>query len=335
MSKNVYHIGSGALTFEIIERIINENLKLELAPEAKLRIQKCRDYLDHKIASSEEPLYGITTGFGSLCTKNISPDELGTLQENLIKSHACSVGEEIRPVIIKLMMLLKAHALSLGHSGVQVITVQRILDFFNNDVMPIVYDRGSLGASGDLAPLANLFLPLIGVGDVYYKGKKCEAISVLDEFGWEPVKLMSKEGLALLNGTQFMSANGVFAMLKAFRLSKKADLIAALSLEAFDGRIDPFMDCIQQIRPHQGQIETGEAFRTAAQAIGYKEFFPYFEQTAALDACTEKLKQASRNYAKRQLTWFRHMDGVTWLDAGAADVRQTALRLTQDFLLKG
>ena len=116
-----------------------------------------------------------TTGFGSLCSKNISAGRLGTLQENLIKSHACSVGEEIRPVIIKLMMLLKAHALSLGHSGVQVITVQRILDFFNNDVMPIVYDRGSLGASGDLAPLANLFLPLIGVGDVYYKGKKREA----------------------------------------------------------------------------------------------------------------------------------------------------------------
>ena len=246
---------------DLIERIINENLKLELAPEAKERIQKCRDYLDKKTAESAEPLYGITTGFGSLCSKSISPDELGTLQENLIKSHACSVGEEIRPVIIKLMMLLKAHALSLGHSGVQVITVQRILDFFNNDVMPIVYDRGSLGASGDLAPLANLFLPLIGVGDVYYKGRKREAISVLDEFGWEPVKLMSKEGLALLNGTQFMSANGVFAILKAFRLSKKADLIAALSLEAFDGRIDPFMDCIQQIRPHKGQIETGENFR--------------------------------------------------------------------------
>ena len=190
---NVYYVGSGELTFDLIERIINENLKLELAPEAKLRIQKCRDYLDKKIAESEEPLYGITTGFGSLCSKSISSDELGTLQENLIKSHACSVGEEIRPVIIKLMMLLKAHALSLGHSGVQVITVQRILDFFNNDVMPIVYDRGSLGASGDLAPLANLFLPLIGVGDVYYKGKKREAISVLDEFGWEPVKLMSKE----------------------------------------------------------------------------------------------------------------------------------------------
>ena len=259
--KNVYQIGSGELTFEILERIINENLKLELAPEARERIQKCRDYLDAKIASSPDPLYGITTGFGSLCNKNISLDELGALQENLIKSHACSVGEEIQPVVVKLMMLLKAHALSLGHSGVQVITVQRILDFFNNDVMPIVYDRGSLGASGDLAPLANLFLPLIGVGDVYYKGKKCEAISVLDEFGWSPVKLMSKEGLALLNGTQFMSANGVFALLRAFRLSKKADLIAALSLEAFDGRIEPFMDCLHRIRPHKGQIETGEAFR--------------------------------------------------------------------------
>ncbi|HIZ02587.1 MAG TPA: aromatic amino acid ammonia-lyase, partial [Candidatus Bacteroides merdipullorum] len=129
---NVYQIGSGDLSFELIERILNENLKLELAPEAKARIQRCRDYLDQKIAQSDEPLYGITTGFGSLCNKNISADELGTLQENLIKSHACSVGEEIRPVIVKLMMLLKAHALSLGHSGVQVITVQRILDFFNN-----------------------------------------------------------------------------------------------------------------------------------------------------------------------------------------------------------
>ena len=197
---NVYYVGSEPLSFEGIERILTQNMKLELSPEVKERIQRCRDYLDHKIEQQ-------------------------------------------------------------GHSGVQVITVQRILDFFNNDVLPIVYDRGSLGASGDLAPLANLFLPLIGVGDVYYKGRKREAISVLDEFAWKPVKLKSKEGLALLNGTQFMSANGVFALMRAFSLSKKADLIAALSLEAFDGRIDPFMDCIQQMRPHPGQIETGAAFR--------------------------------------------------------------------------
>ena len=254
-------MGAEPLTFERIEEILTGNMKLELTPEVKERIQRCRDYLDRKIETQSEPLYGITTGFGSLCNKNISPDELSTLQENLVKSHACSVGDEVSPVIVRLMMLLKAHALSLGHSGVQVITVQRILDFFNNDVLPIVYDRGSLGASGDLAPLANLFLPLIGVGDVYYKGKKREAISVLDEFAWKPVRLMSKEGLALLNGTQFMSANGVFALMRAFAVSKRADLIAALSLEAFDGRIDPFMDCIQQMRPHPGQIETGDAFR--------------------------------------------------------------------------
>ena len=258
---NVYHIGRENLTFEILEKIINKNLKLDLAPEAAERIQKCRDYLDRKIETSQTPLYGITTGFGSLCNKTVSSDELSRLQENLVKSHACSVGEEIPPVIIKLMMLLKAHALSLGNSGVQVITVQRILDLYNNDVMPIVYDRGSLGASGDLAPLANLFLPLIGAGDVYYQGKRREAMSVLQEFGWKPVKLMSKEGLALLNGTQFMSANGVYAIIKALEFTKKSDLIATVSLEAFDGLIDPFMDCIQQIRPHRGQIRTAERIR--------------------------------------------------------------------------
>ena len=145
---NVYYVGSEPLSFEGVERILTQNMKLELSLEVKERIQRCRDYLDHKIEQQEGPLYGITTGFGSLCNKNISPDELSTLQENLVKSHACSVGDEVSPVIVRLMMLLKAHALSLGHSGVQVITVQRILDFFNNDVLPIVYDRGSLGASG-------------------------------------------------------------------------------------------------------------------------------------------------------------------------------------------
>lgn len=261
MSQNVYQIGSGELTFEIIERILNENMKLELSDEGEKKIQKCRNYLDKKTETSEVPLYGVTTGFGSLCNRNISPAELSTLQENLVKSHACSVGQEISPVIVKLMLLLKAHALTLGHSGVQVVTVQRILDFFNNGVLPVVYDRGSLGASGDLAPLANLFLPLIGEGEVNYKGKRCQATEVLKEFGWEPIKLQSKEGLALLNGTQFMSSNGVYAMLRARHILKAADLIGAVSLEAFDGRIDPFMDCIHQMRPHKGQIETGEAFR--------------------------------------------------------------------------
>lgn len=261
MSTKTYQIGSSELTFDLIEQILNENIKLELSEEGRKRIQYCRDYLDKKAIESEVPLYGITTGFGSLCNRSISPEDLSTLQENLVKSHACSVGQEVPAVVVKLMLLLKAHALTLGHSGVQVVTVERIIDFFNNDVLPIVYDRGSLGASGDLAPLANLFLPLIGAGDVNYKGERRDAISVLKEFGWEPVKLQSKEGLALLNGTQFMSSNGVYAILRARRIMKEADMIGALSLEAWDGRIDPFMDCIQQMRPHKGQIETGEAFR--------------------------------------------------------------------------
>ncbi len=258
---HIYKVGSGSLTFELIEEILSEGQRLELSQEAIGRIKRCREYLDKKIESSDTPIYGITTGFGSLCNRSISPSELTTLQENLMRSHACSVGDEVPAEVVKLMLLLKAHALSLGHSGVQVVTVQRILDLYNNDILPIVYDRGSLGASGDLAPLANLFLPLIGEGEVRYKGEKRPSAEVLKEVGIEPVKLMSKEGLALLNGTQFMSSNGVYAILKAMRLSREADLIGALSLEAFDGRPEPFMECIQQIRPHEGQIETGRVFR--------------------------------------------------------------------------
>ena len=259
--KNIYLIGQSELVIEDLEWIVSNNIKVELAPEAKERIQKCRVYLDRKIETEQVPIYGITTGFGSLCEHTVSNDDLSTLQENLVKSHACSVGDEVAPLIVKLMFILKAHALSLGYSGVQVATVQRMLDLFNNDILPIVYDKGSLGASGDLAPLANLFLPLIGVGDVFYKGKKQDIGHVLDEFGWEPIKLQSKEGLALLNGTQFMSAHGVYAIMKAKRLSARADLIAAISLDAYDGHIEPFEEKLHLIRPHLGQLETSQNVR--------------------------------------------------------------------------
>lgn len=259
--KNIFLIGRGDLSIGDLERIITGNIKVELAPEAVERIQQCRDYLDRKMETQKEPIYGITTGFGSLCDRNISGEDLNTLQENLVKSHACSVGNEVAPLIVKLMFLLKAHALSLGYSGVQVATVQRMLDLFNNDILPVVYDKGSLGASGDLAPLANLFLPLIGVGDVFYKGQKRDIGAVLDEFGWSPIRLKCKEGLALLNGTQFMSAHGVYAIMKAKRLSKRADLIAALSLDAYDGHIEPFDERLHKLRPHRGQQETSRNFR--------------------------------------------------------------------------
>lgn len=257
----IYYIGSSELTYDLIERILNENVRLELSEEAIAKIQHCRDYLDRKTDEDSTPIYGVTTGFGSLCNKHISREELSTLQENLVKSHSCSVGTPIDGVIVRLMLLLKAHALSMGFSGVQVETVKRILDFYNNNVIPVVYDRGSLGASGDLAPLANLFLPLIGEGWVYYKGNKIKGSEVLNIFGWKPIKLKSKEGLALLNGTQFMSANGIKALIDGWHMVNCFDLFGAMSLEGFDGRIEPFMPQIQNVRPHRGQIETAKTFR--------------------------------------------------------------------------
>ena len=256
-----YAIGSSDLTYDIIEKILNDGAVLTLSPEARQRIEHCREYLDRKTDNDTEPIYGVTTGFGSLCNKHISPDQLSTLQENLVKSHSCSVGNPVDKVIVKLMLLLKAHALSKGFSGVQVQTVERILDFYNNDVIPVVNDRGSLGASGDLAPLANLFLPLIGEGEVFFHGRRTRSFEMLNEMGWQPIRLKSKEGLALLNGTQFMSANGIKALIDAWHLVNCFDLFGAMSLDAFDGRIEPFFDCIQQVRPHKGQIETARIFR--------------------------------------------------------------------------
>lgn len=256
-----YAIGSSPLTYDLIERILKDGTKLTLSEEAVNKINHCRDFLDVKTDNSSAPIYGVTTGFGSLCNKHISNDELSTLQENLVKSHSCSVGTPIDNTVVKLMLLLKAHALSMGFSGVQEKTVRRILDFYNNEIFPVVYDRGSLGASGDLAPLANLFLPLIGEGEVFFKGKRIAGKEVLNIFGWNPIKLQSKEGLALLNGTQFMSANGIKALIDGWHLVNCFDLFGAMSLEGFDGRIEPFFDNIQQVRPHPGQIETGRVFR--------------------------------------------------------------------------
>ncbi|MBD5274607.1 MAG: histidine ammonia-lyase [Bacteroides sp.] len=256
-----YAIGSSLLTYDLIERILKDGAKLTLSDEAIEKIQHCRDFLDTKTDENTVPIYGVTTGFGSLCNRHIAPEDLVTLQENLIKSHSCSVGTPVDGTVVKLMLLLKAHALSMGFSGVQVETVKRILDFYNNDVLPVVYDRGSLGASGDLAPLANLFLPLIGEGYVMVDGKKTKGRDALDRFGWRPIKLKSKEGLALLNGTQFMSANGIKALIDGWHLVNCFDLFGAMSLEAFDGRIEPFWECIQRVRPHKGQIETGAVFR--------------------------------------------------------------------------
>lgn len=258
-----FEITPATLTLEQLQALLDDHeIRVELSAESEARIAKCRAYLDRKVAEVDRPVYGVTTGFGSLCNRVISPAELATLQRNLVMSHACSTGAELAPELIRLMLLLKAHALSLGNSGVQVCTVKRILDFYNHGVLPVVFDRGSLGASGDLAPLANLFLPLLGLGEVRFGGERRPAEEVLAHFGWKPIELQSKEGLALLNGTQFMSAHGVYAMLQARRLANWADTIAALSLEGFDGRIDPFHPNIQAVRGHKGQQECAQNIRT-------------------------------------------------------------------------
>ncbi|MDR0983119.1 MAG: histidine ammonia-lyase [Culturomica sp.] len=252
----IHYISSHRLTFEIIEDILKNDYKLALSKESRQLIVDCKEYLDNKIKNTDHPIYGITTGFGSLCKISIPKEDLSRLQANLVMSHACSVGVPVAKDIVKLMLLLKAHALSLGKSGVQLATVERIIAMFNNDVLPVVREQGSLGASGDLAPLANLFLPLIGEGEVYYKGEICDAKEVNQLLGWQPITLGAKEGLALLNGTQFMSSHAVYALLHIFKLVKYADIIGALSLDAYDGRLDPFMPQVQAARPHPGQIET-------------------------------------------------------------------------------
>ena len=267
----IHYITPQRLTFEQIETILSKKAKLALSEESKKLINDCKAYLDNKIKRSEKPLYGITTGFGSLCKISISEADLSQLQANLVMSHACSVGNPINQDIIRLMLLLKAHALSLGKSGVQLITVERIIDMFNHDVLPVVRELGSLGASGDLAPLANLFLPLIGEGEVYYRNKIYPAKEINAKFGWEPIQLGAKEGLALLNGTQFMSSHAVYALLKAFKLVKYADIIGSLSLEAYDGRIDPFLPQIQEARPHPGQIETARNIRTLLEGSEFQK----------------------------------------------------------------
>ena len=255
-----HYISSTRLSLERLKEIIENREKIALSHGATDDIIKCRKFLDKKTEDVDRPLYGITTGFGSLYNVTIPQEGLSQLQHNLVMSHACGAGETVRPEIVKIMLFLKAQSLSYGHSGAQLITVQRLIDMFNNDILPVVYQQGSLGASGDLAPLAHLSLPLIGMGEVLYKGRVRLAADVWKELGWEPITLQSKEGLALLNGTQFMSAHAVWALLKSIRLSKWADRIGAMSLDAYDGRIEPFLPLTHMIRPHRGQITTGKRF---------------------------------------------------------------------------
>ena len=260
-----HHLSSERLTIAGLKEIIDSGKPVALSEELRHRIVRCREYLDRKIKDSDQPVYGITTGFGSLCDISVGGDELSQLQRNLVMSHSCGTGEQVPSEIVRLMLLLKIRSLSYGYSGVRMETVERLIDFYNNGILPVVYRQGSLGASGDLAPLAHLSLPLLGLGEVEHDGRRRPSAEVLEEFGWKPLELQSKEGLALLNGTQFMSAYGVQAVIDARRLSDWADRIGALSLDAFDGRIEPFYDEVHVIRAHPGQLATARAVRSVLE----------------------------------------------------------------------
>lgn len=265
---SIHYISPEPISIDQIEKLIRDKKQIALSERSVVLIEKCYNYLHKKLQSADAPIYGINTGFGSLCNTRINKDDLSQLQENLVKSHACGAGDEVDEEIVKIMMLLKIHALSLGHSGVTLATVHRLIELYNHNVIPVVYQLGSLGASGDLAPLAHLSLSLIGMGEVYYHGQRRYAADVLRELNLTPLRLHAKEGLALLNGTQFMSAHGVKALLRMKRLSALCDVAGAASLDAFMGLQDPFHSLIQIIRPHKGQMLTASNMRHLLSGSG-------------------------------------------------------------------
>lgn len=235
-------------------RLFESNSAVKLSQEAIQRVEASHQFLLAKIKGEQNAVYGVNTGFGALYQVRIPTEDLSALQQKLVMSHACGMGERVENEVVRMMLLLKIFSLAQGYSGVSLSTLQRLIDFYNQGIYPVVYEQGSLGASGDLAPLAHMTLPLIGLGEVYYKGQVRKSADVLVELNWEAIKLGPKEGLALLNGTQFMNAFLVLLCLKTEKLIAWAEAIAAISLDAFLCRKEPFHPALQQVRHHQGQM---------------------------------------------------------------------------------
>ncbi|WP_156307041.1 histidine ammonia-lyase [Sphingobacterium endophyticum] len=248
---NSFKYGEDYLSSSIALSIAKSTCEGILTEETIEKINQSANYVQ-EIVDSGKVVYGINTGFGPLCTTLISPQDTKKLQENILKSHAVGVGDPIDKELSKLMMILKVHALAKGFSGIQLSTVERIIWHIQNDLVPVVPKQGSVGASGDLAPLSHLFLPLIGLGKIWKEGKPVDTATVLAEYNMEPIHLGAKEGLALINGTQFMAAHGVKAVVEMNRLMNNADLIATLMIEGLNGSIKPFFAELHQLRPYKG-----------------------------------------------------------------------------------
>ncbi len=259
--KKTHFISPAYLDWAQLKNIDATRPLLALSEESKQLIQQSRQFLEEKLRHAEALYYGINTGFGALHNVRISKDQIEALQYNLVQSHACGVGEEVPPEVVRWMLFLKIQSLCYGYSGVRLELVEQLINFYNHNILPVVYQQGSLGASGDLAPLAHLSLPLVGLGEVWYQGEKRAAKDVLQTLQLEPLRFQAKEALAMLNGTQFSTAYAVVCVLEAQRLYDLANLCAALSLDAFDCHTGPFEAILQQIRPHPGQVKTAQQIR--------------------------------------------------------------------------
>lgn len=307
-----YLISSDFIDLKQLQSILEDNDHVGLSEDTKQAVINCRKYLDKKVANQKEPIYGINTGFGSLCNISIEGKDLSMLQENLVRSHACGTGEVIDGSLVRLMLFLKARSLSFGHSGISLEVLERLLYFYNNGLYPKVYEQGSLGASGDLAPLAHLSLALLGEGEFYFDGKSYPAADILDQEEVKPLKLQSKEGLALLNGTQFMAALGLDTILRFKRLSYLADVIASLSLEAFDGRSEPFDPLLHQIRPHEGQLVTANRINELLEGSEMIARTKEHVQDPYSFRCIPQVHGASKDVLKRvEAVFVTEMNSVT------------------------
>lgn len=253
-------IGKDGWSIEQVWEAVDGEVSVVLGDEARAAIAAAHAVVRARCAGGEA-VYGVNTGFGDLASVRIQDSDLAELQRRLVLSHACGVGDPVPPRIVRTMLLLKVLGLARGYSGVAVETVEVLLKFFTEDVLPVVPSQGSLGASGDLAPLAHLVLPLIGEGEVSSRGARRPASEVLDLWGLKPCVLGPKEGLALINGTQLMSAYAVEGIRRMARCAAAADALAALSLEAWHGRPEPFHEAIHRVRPHPGAAESARCVR--------------------------------------------------------------------------
>ncbi|MFN3665662.1 MAG: histidine ammonia-lyase, partial [Sediminibacterium sp.] len=298
--------------FSQVKNLLDFNQHISITFDAHERILACREYLDRKMAEKDRSYYGINTGFGFLQNVKIDAGQIGQLQYNLLVSHACCLGEEVPHDIVKLMLMLKIKSLSYGHSGVQIDTVKRLMEMYNNEVLPVIYTQGSLGASGDLAPLSHLSLPLIGLGEVYFKGERMPSARALEQLNWKPIQLQSKEGLALINGTQFMSAYGMYCLKKAEHLLEMADLISAVSFDAFACTTEPLNERIHAIRAHEGQIDTANKLRNYLADSEIAQLKKEQVQDPYSFRCIPQVHGASKDAFKHILSVFlREINAVT------------------------